>query len=225
MSRNSNLNQWRGAVPLASAWETFASKKELADLASSPDFNSKLSEELSLAVASKDPAFVKILKPFSTATAARLKRKSLIEGMCESLLDALFNEQLWAFGYRKRPSRSSYPVRIEADFFDGANVELINSTAENFGLVYADIRVCDALLKSPLNSNSRKGSADAICAAIAQLVAGRQDFCDLRSKTQCELIRQTLGQHYVSGNGLSNENLSKLILLQCPKRAIQSEFK
>lgn len=221
MSRGSNFEAWRAALPLVDAWEHFASPNDKANLASAPNFNSSLSGGLAQAAASTAPVLLNLLKPLMAANAAEQARNDIIEGMRESLLDALFNNQLIAFGYRKRPSRSTYPIKIDPDFFDGVDIHWNNSSAENFRLLYVDIRISQNIIPSSASSTSRKGSLDAINTVIMELIIEYSDFCDLPRKKACELIRQKLNRIHVKGDGLSDQHLSKLIFKICPGRAIQ----
>lgn len=222
MSRGSNFEAWRVALPLAEAWEHFASPSDKTNLASAPDFNSSLSGAVEQADASTRPFLLNLLKPLIAAQTAGQARNDIIEGMRESLLDALFNNQLIAFGNRKRPSRSTYPVKIDADFFDGVDIHWDNSSAENFGLLYVDIRISQNITLPCAASTSRKGSIDAINKAIRELIIEYPNFCNLPRKTACEQIRRKLNRNRVNGHGLSEQHLSKLIVKCCPKRPIQS---
>ena len=72
----------------------------------------------------------------------------------------------------------------------------------------------------------RKGSPDVILAAIDELrTSPKSNFCKMPRKQSRQLVLDLLRSRGVEvdqkGNGLSPQNISKLILQRCPKRRIK----
>lgn len=215
MSRTKQLEIYENAVPLSEAWIKFSSAEHA-------DAYRRLEHPLEIfsrhGVAESLPALGKAVQ--AGFDAAR-QRSDLISDMQEKLLEDLFNSELVALGIRQRPSKSHYPVTIEASFFDYADPNWEQSTLQWEGRLYSGVRVYDGRIALSGTGNMRpRGSISAIDAAISDLIRSNDNFCRLVRKEACQLVRDRLGDSGAKGNGLSDKNLSKRILLQCPKRAI-----
>lgn len=220
MARHQNRKLWDGATPLGDAWLSFASDETRQRLANCPSALETLKYS--------SPKAQNIWEWFSAISEASqfsLDRLHIEKVMKDALLIDLFNGNLNAVGYCILPSRSSIPRAISADFFQFAKIGWDDNSAEYEGKRYVKIRVFDPDADDGISipRKGRPGSGSVILAVIAELMAHPDfSFCNLPRKAACEMIRQKIGHDEVSGNGLSDKNLSKHIVAQCESRAIKS---
>jgi hypothetical protein len=219
MAKNPNRQIWENATPLEVAWRLFAHPAKSGRLAKMPGGIETLAGCVEAPTALTD-----FFKAGLDALAATSRRGTLILEMRGELLDELSNANLSALGYRELPSVSSAPVAIASEFFDSAKVHWDRNEAEAFGKRYNRVRIYDPyeLPKTAKPKIGRIGSAEPVIAAIEQLIDLNPDFCDLPRKLACDQIRESLGIREISGNGLSNQNLSKYILQKCSNRQIDT---
>ena len=219
MSREEKLALFEKSVPMADAWEVFASPENRKAFANAKGGLAALSEFAESGDYTEGASAV--FGAFNVAISEAQKRNNIIDKMKEDILDKLYDEDLVALGIRTRPSKGCYPVEIDAAFFDYAEADWQKSTLEGLGRLYADVRIYDPRAVAAINpAKQRKGSVDIIEGAIADLKASMPDFCNLPRKSACEMIRGKLGKTEISGNGLSDKNLSKRITANCGRRGI-----
>jgi len=219
MAKNSNLRIWKNAIPLGEAWEFFAAHEERAALAEMPGFNETLNSEI---VGAEGAA--EIFSALTRGLEAQSARRDAVNALREKLLDRLFDGTLVAIAYREAPTRSSFPVHIDHEFFDEADADWEQNSATAFGRSFNRIHVYDQATL-PANARpklGRPGSAGAINAALDQITRENPKFCDLSRKDQCQKIRDYLGVSEIPGSGMSLKNLSKFILQRCPTRRVKS---
>ena len=218
MAKNANIQIWKNAVALDAAWEFFATCEERAALAAMPGFMETLNSEIP-GVANFD----NLLAAVTSGAQAGSVRHDAIKALREKLLDRLYEGALAAIAYREAPSRGSFPGHIDGDFFDDADMDWEQDSAEAFGKRFNRIRIYDpATLPVGVKPKiGRTGSTDAINAALDQIMRDNPNFCNLSRKDQCQTIIDFLPISPILGNGLSVGNLSKYILQRCPKRRIK----
>jgi hypothetical protein len=207
---------WEMAVPLADAWLNFATPEMRAKF---DGIEGPIETFTHTAQSSPDSGFWNAV---SAGFAAKSGRDALIREMREHLLEELFNSEIIAIGFRLYPSKSPRPVAIDANFFEGSKINWSDSTAQWLGKVYINVRAI-----SPHDPDlfqyeqASKGSVDAIDRAITELRLSNPGFCDLPRKSSCQLVRERIGISAIDGDGLSDQNIAKRVLRQCPKRAIR----
>ena len=221
MSRQANLNLYENAVPLAEAWEVFATSERRAALQNAKGFLETFAN--SAQPVESGEIIKSLFSNFSDGIAAKGKRDLLISKMRESLLDCIYHSELIAMGKRQRPSKSHYPIKIDSEFFDFIEPNWSNSTLENHGKLYTDVRIFDPNAPIAINvAKPPKGSVEAIDRAISNLKLEIPNFCNLPRKSASQFVREKLGNPTISGNGLSDKNLAKRILIQCGTRRISN---
>lgn len=219
MSREEKSILFDNSVPMVDAWEAFASPENRKALANAKGGLAAFSEFV------KNADYTEVTSAitgvFNVTISELQKRNSIIRQMKEDILDQLYNEDLIALAIRVRPSKSYYPVKIDADFFEDAQADWVRSTLEGLGRLYANVRIYDPRAAAAMiPAKPRKGSVDLIEGAIADLKSSVPDFCNLPRKSACQMIREKLGNSEISGNGLSDKNLSKRIIAICGPRGI-----
>jgi hypothetical protein len=149
------------------------------------------------------------------------QRDNLIVQMQSVLLIDLFNSQLIATGYR--PGGRD-PLQIDPDLFDDPDIDWNKSILRSRGQEYLDVRITDPADIPPLNSerNRDRGSRAAIIAAIDRVALRIPEFCKLNRGEAAQLVRDEIGIEYSSGNGLSDQNIIKLIVAKCGSKRIRN---
>ena len=210
---------WESAIPLADAYAHFLRFNVNSQSAThrAPVLEIKDGSSTLEIVAAVGKAILGIHK-------AHNEEKLAISDMREALLDRLFYHELYAYGYRVKPSKSAFPVKIASHFFEYPDIDWDASNAEFEGTRYSQIRIIDPNCEdaSIISRKGRIGSGDAINAAIAELMSeGGNRFCEIPRKLACQQIRERLGTHQQNNSGLSDQNLSKYILKHCQTRQIK----
>lgn len=216
MASNKAKEFWKKGVPIGRAWETFASKALSSKLEQSQTFteaigtNSILTDLLGLGKA--------ITASLNTAQYKRNIEKEIKD----YLLDQLFNDQLVATGNREAPSAGRVPVIIYPSKFEYDDPDWDHHTLTVHGYRYGQIRISN---HNPISNDidaRPKGAIDAIDRAIVELTNYESEFCDLPRKIACNKVRNCLGYENKTGNGLSDENISKRIVQKCGSKRIHS---
>lgn len=213
MARNRNFTLFENAVPLAGAWLKFAPTDRQLEFERTSGFGRTLAEQ------PVTDSLQGLMAGLRTSFDSWQSRQKLITEMRDWLLDELFNNQFTALGIRKLPTKGYYPVVIDPDYFDDAEIDWEHSTVTWHQTLYIDVRVSQPseVADRPI---TRKGSIDAIDAAILELVANNPKFGSLPRQEACQKIRTKLGKRDIKGSGLSDQNLSKRIIYHCGTKAI-----
>jgi hypothetical protein len=214
MTRTETLSAYEKGIPLAEAWAKFASADRQAELAGTRGFFE------SFAGQQLDDNPSKIFSAAKASFTSEQARQNLISKMRDEHLDVLFNGDLIAMGRRMLPSKGHYPVTIEPDYFDGGDIDWNRSTLRWENKLFLDVRVF-SLSEISDGPGARKGSIDAIDAAIRELMRENRKFGRLHRQEACEQIRKKLGLEDIPGRGLSDKNLSKRIVFHCGPKAIR----
>lgn len=221
MAKPSNRQLWEKGIPISGAWFEFAKlgdQRRYSELASPEEFQ-KIAPKAKLG-SGRD-----ILNFISAGLGQWTAKRQFQNDLRGSLLGALANDQLAAYGFRVSPSRSSGPVRIAAELFHEAKANWKTGEVTARGCTYLEIRIID--LGSVANwERSRpgpKGSGDAVRTAIKSIQKRDIDLCGIPRKKAFGLIKAELGQEYAKGSGLSDVNLGKFLLEFCPARGISSK--
>jgi hypothetical protein len=210
----SNRQLWEMGERLNDAWLEFASEGAKGRISELPTF-------VDAVRATDHKTLAEFAKGISAGVSAKLAREKAEAQLREALLVELFNDELHAYAYRVAPTRSRSPVRIAAELFNLHDPDWQKESLSARGMEYGEIRIVDParIARSQLPSAGRKGSADAIRKAIADLQREGVDLCGPR-KQACQLVRNKLGYENIKGSGLSDPNLAKYILEICNKRSI-----
>lgn len=206
---------WNLGVPICDAWLRFAPAGMAAEYEQTPG----LIEALQFNPEPKSKW--DFLAPLSVGIAKSQAKQKLESEMREHLLCELFNGQLIATGYREFPSRSQSQVVIDPVKFDHDDPDWQRETLTAHGIRYGQIRVTNPSVIPILSgAKERISSLSAIEDAIAKLALAKPDFATLPRKTACDMVRNTIGANYNSGNGLSNQHISKAIVRLCGSKRI-----
>lgn len=219
MAKRTNRQLWEMGIPLGEAWLKFANDDARERLINQPGWLQTLENAVGHVSGLSGLASV-VNDAFQTNAE---KRRIELE-MQEDLLDRLFDGELMALGFRIFPSRSAAPVAIDASFFEFLAIGWADNSAAFEGKRYAQIRIierdADFDVSAPLIG--RPSSGGVILAAIDELMADQEmSFCSLPRKIACAKIRHKISHQEISGNGLSDKNLSKYILQKCQRRQIK----
>lgn len=210
---------WNLGIPICDAWLRFAPAELAAEYAQSPSFLEALKFN------PEPKSAVEILNSVSAGIAKSQTKATLEKAMREHLLCELFNGELIATGYRELPSRSQSPVIIDPVKFDNDDPDWQRETLTAHGIRYGRIRVTDpAMISIPSAAKERISSLSAIEDAIAKLASVNPDFATLPRKTACAMVRNAIGANYNSGNGLSDQHISKAIVRLCGSKRIVRNF-
>lgn len=216
MAGPSNRQLWEKGVALSGAWFEFADlddQRRYSELASPEGFEK-------IASNAKLRSGIEILNFINAGFQQWTAKGQFQNDLRESLLVALANDQLAAYGFRISPSRSSGPVRIAAELFDDADTNWQTGKVHARGCTYSEIRIID-LSKLADWKPSRPGpmgAGEAVRVAIAAIQARQFDLCGIPRKRAFDLIRAELSEKNSNSFGLSDVNLGKLLLEFCPKR-------
>ncbi len=212
----SNRQLWEMGERLSDAWLEYASEDAKGRFSELPTF-------VDVVRVADHKDLGEFAKGISAGWNAKLARDKAEAELREALLTDLFNDQLHAYAYRVAPTRSRSPVRIAADVFHMHDPDWQRESLSARGIEYSEIRIVDParIATRLLRRAGRKGSADAIRKAIADLQSEGVDLCGPR-KQACELIIKKLGVVNVKGSGLSDGNLAKYILEICSRRSIRN---
>lgn len=203
---------WNSGIPLSRAWLEFAPPELRSEFENLPGFVQ------SLGAKSQAETAMDFLSAVTNSLSCAHRRGQMEIDLKSQLLTELFNGQFTATGYRIAPSRSQAPVVIDPDKFEYDDPDWRVDSLAAQGVTYCRIRVTDPAKFKPAMARYN-GSLDAIETAINQLMAENPGFCDLERKVACQEIREFLGVNQIAGNGLSDKNLSKAIVVKCgPKR-------
>lgn len=204
---------WNLGVPLNRAWRDFAPSPLSLQYAQLPGFLDSIEQ------VAKTDVRQDFLRDFANATKSSLAKMHLEKEMKDAVLTDLFNEELIATGFREFPSRSQSPVVIDSTKFEADDPDWKRDTFEIHGIRYGQIRVCFSETFSPVELTA-KGSKAVIEQAIENLINANPDFANLPRQNSCQKIRDYLGAKEISGNGMSDKNLSKAIVKICGSRRI-----
>jgi hypothetical protein len=225
MAEKRSTALWRAAVPLNQAWLKLApdeqreahlalpgTKGAVNDPANYPE-NSGFWGRLVSAAGAASQAYLE-----ETASASAL-RADLVRRISEGEFELL--------GFRTDPTRSRSPVVISELNFGKYPLDWKSESLDIRDERYIDLRVSRGALRVTGIKRGRPGSTDAILAAIDTLrLRPNSNFCKLPRAQACEHVRTLISERGIDtsqlGNGLSDKNISKLILRQCPKRQIEN---
>lgn len=209
MASNRARHFWESGVPLRDAWRHFASvadQKALSDLPEPLDAMAKFAGDHA------GDGLKAIADAIAIGIRASQEHRAIQDRLHEELLTDLFNEQLTATGFRERPSLSSAPVLIEAEHFAEGVAHWEQSKFEANGRLWNRVNISS--LEKPMIRNV-PNSRDAIEAAIHELIAKNADLATAPGKIRCDAVRAKIGQIYVPGNGLSDQNIEKHFVRIC----------
>ena len=223
MASNRSRLLWQNGVSLATAWRVFADPAESARLDMEFDHNS--AKNSISGQKSRTAIAARVFDALFAIHAANVQMRELSDSLKEDLLERLFNGDLTATAYREQPSTSASPIELAPDDFEFADADWENARLFVNGKTYGRVRVIDerdmgdAELPNP--RRGRPGSTAAIDAAINAMLSRRIDLQAMYRSEACQLIRVELGVPEKRGNGLSDINLSKRIVVKCGIKAVR----
>lgn len=223
MVSNRSRALWQNGIPLNEAWRIFAEPGELKRFDQPIDYKAIRS---GVAGDKSNPSIISgVFQTISSIVAANGQKRGLEEGLKEELLDSLFNGDLIATAYRERPSTSASPIVLTAGDFEYADADWENARLFVNGKTYGRVRIIDEYQvgesELPKPRRGRPGSRAAIDATIDALIDRGIDLCASHRSYACKLIRDEIGVTEIPGNGLSDINLSKRIVVKCGIKAIR----
>lgn len=188
---------WERGISLQSAWEKLALPEEIAELekidAWRPDFEG-----------GSPNSFLEGLGNFATGLGqiqrnSNLKRE-LRTRFEDRILDDLFNEDFYGFGYPVEPSPARMPRRIDPAFWDSANVDWNEGKAWLDNIAFNRIRIVDPA-KYPLFDLSPKRPGphsykDQINWAIAYHTENDADFWQKTDSIRIRRMRISIKDHF-----------------------------
>lgn len=225
MAEKRSTALWRTAIPLSQAWLELATT-ELRDT-----YEALVGWDRSINATTELPDDAGILGRLVSAVAI-VGKAHVEKSACESelkadLLRRIETGQFELLGYRVAPTKGREPVSISKAELKKYVPDWREESLRVRDEVYLDLRVCRAELRDTGVKRGRPGSTDAVLAAIEELCSQpKSDFCKISRPQACERVRELLRKKGIGteqlGNGLSDQNVAKLILRKCPKRRIKS---
>ena len=223
MASERSRQLWDAGVILSEAWTAFAVPDEVGAFENAPDIWQSLIQQAPLMAEGKKGFFALL----QDAVSASRAKDDLRERLRDDLLDALYNNDLDAYGYRTAPSVGRSPVRILADVFYDCWTDWDANSVAGLGARYEQVRIVDPkrLTGHPALNPPERGSRIAIESAI-RAVAANPEFLAKDRLPQCDAVRSYLaGTGFdIDGNrnGLSDQNIAKLIVKVIGRRRISS---
>lgn len=219
MASNRARLLWENSIPLRDAWRHFASNADQGLLDEMPR---ALEAMTKFASDHAGNGLKAIADAIAIGVRTSQEHRAVQDRLREDLLTDLFNEQLIATGFRERPSLSGAPVLIEAGHFAECVADWEQSKIEANGRLWNRVRI-----SPPEKPIVRKvpNSRDAIEVAICALVAKNADFAKAPGKIRCDAVRAEIGQNYVPGNGLSDQNIERHFVRICGIKRISKNQK
>ena len=223
MKHRRSTQIWNAGIELGEAWHRFADQELRNSFEGMPGaidtINSQISDLAELAPAAMIGRFAEAV---SSGLQQRQRREAMIAEMQSDLLDQLYNDQLFATGYHVALKPGRDPVQIDPDFFDDPEIDWAKSILRCRGQEYHDVRITDPATIPPLKGERLKneGSRTAIIAAIDRVAAQNPEFCEMGRTEAAQLVRRDLAVEYSPGNGLSDQNIIKLIVAKCGQKRI-----
>lgn len=217
---------WRAAVPLNEGWRKLALAEKGKKYEELPGVENSI----------RDPAnfpensglLGRALFAFNVVGRAHVEKSASATELKEDLLRRISAGEFELLGYRIEPTRSRSPVVIRDVDFRKYPPDWRDDSLEFRDEIYLDLRVAPAAARATGNTRGRPGSADVILGAIDELCTRpNSDFCKISRPQACEQVRQLLRSKDIKtdqlGNGLSDQNIAKIILRKCPKRRIPNK--
>ncbi len=215
---------WEAGKRLDEAWYHFASDEDRDAMDSLPTFVEAATAKMLDTPPKPSVHPLKVMADAFLAGNYKLQqRQEITERLQSDLLDALYDGDLVATGYRVAPSPSRSPVQIDPNLFDDAEADWKNSIVRGLGEEFRNVRITD---RADLSGTSvdkpkgRPGSGVAIAAAIERVALRNPEFCKLNRGKAAQLLRDELAVGDNTGNGLSDKNLAKYILVKCGSKRI-----
>lgn len=223
MAEKRSSTLWRNAIPLKRAWleSAPADRRDEYDAVFAGITSREDAQSLE-----KDAGFWRRLG-FAILTLAEAygRRRTIETELQQSLIKRISAGEFELLGFRLEPNPSRGPVIIAATDVGRFRPDWANESIYIRDEVYVDLRVSPSDRRGPGAKRGRPGSSDIIAQAIAELAgAPESTFCSQPRKQACELVREFLRNNQFdvsqSGSGLSNGNISKLILDYCPQKKV-----
>lgn len=212
---------WQRAISLNRAWLEFATPTQRAA------YDSWATAAASRATPiDPDSGFaLKALAVVAAVGTAFSEKAKMEADLRDELVRRIARGEFEVLGYRIEPTRSRGPLIIPGGDLKNFPPDWREGSLSVRDEYYLDLRVSPAELRQGAK-RGRKGSSDVILAAIDELRATPTlNFCKLPRKQSRQLVLDLLRSKGVEidqkGNGLSPQNISKLILQRCPKRRIK----
>ncbi|HCY54483.1 MAG TPA: hypothetical protein DF715_02770 [Oceanicaulis sp.] len=208
---------WERGISLQSAWENLAIAEEVAELARLDSWEPE--------IASNGPkSFWEGLGTFATGAVEFRRNLSLKKELRtrfeERLLDELFNEGLYGYGYPIGPSPARMPRRIDPAFWDNAIVDWQEGKARLDNVSFNRIRLVDPANYPQFDLSPKRpgpiSHADKIRWAISHHTKTDNDFWEktdvIRIKRMRISIKSEFGIDTSSVRGFGDKTFEKYLL-------------
>ena len=208
---------WERAIPLQSAWDFFATTEELENLRTAENWHPTMDQE-------KSPSFLegvtRMAGAFLELQANQRKAGKIRDEFNERLLDELFNEELYGFGYPVEPSPARMPRRIDPAFWDGCDVDWEDGKAWLDNVFYNRIRIVDPIDYPQFDLSPKRPGPTSHAAkinwAISHHTEKEDDFWEkgdaIRIKRMRKSIDEQFGIDTNSVRGFADKTFEKYLL-------------
>ena len=208
---------WERGIPLQSAWEKFASQKETESLQVAegwlPQFDGGPPSSFWDGV-------VRITGALGELQSNIREGREVREAFEDRILDELFDEELYGFGYPVEPSPARMPRRIDPAFWDGCEVAWGDGKAWLDNLFFNRIRIVDPNDYPQFDLAPKRpgpiSHADKINWAISHHAENNDDFWEKGDAIRIGRMRKSINDEFGidtnSVRGFSDKTFEKYIL-------------
>jgi len=208
---------WERGIPLQSAWESLASPKEAESLQLVKGWQPQIDESPPSSVWD---GVARIAGAAGDLQSSIRRAREVREAFEDRILDELFNEELYGFGYPVAPSPARMPRRIDPAFWDGCEVAWDDGKAWLDNVFFNRIRIVDPNDHPQFDLSPKRtgpiSHADKINWAISYHAENDDDFWEKGDAIRIRRMRKSIKDEFEidtnSVRGFSDKTFEKYIL-------------
>tara|TARA_R110002049_G_scaffold308946_1_gene515114 strand:- start:2584 stop:3213 length:630 start_codon:yes stop_codon:yes gene_type:complete len=202
---------------LQSAWENLASQKECAELLEVEGWRPEFGEDRPKSFFEGAARIAEAVGAIQSKSREATEIRAAFE---DRILDALFNEDLYGFGYPVSPSPARMPRRIDPAFWDGCELVWNDGKAWLDNIFYNRIRIINPEDYPQFVLSPKKpgpiSHADEINRAIAYHTENETDFWTKSETIRIMRMRRSIEEKFgidtESVRGFSDKTFEKYLL-------------
>jgi hypothetical protein len=223
MAEKRSTALWRMATPLKRAWLELAAPEQRSAHEALPTLGQAVNPS---AIPEGSGFWVRMFSAAAVMGQAYTTKTTSEGALKAELMRRIEVGEFELLGYRVEPTKGREPVVISASDLRKYPPDWMEESVAIRDEVYLDLRVSPAEFRKTGVKRGRPGSTEIILTTIDELCAKpNSDFCKIPRPQAAERVRELLRSMGIEieqfGNGLSDQNIAKLILMRCPKRRIK----